>query len=119
MKKLTSIISGTFLLVSVAGVAKAGDTIELTAAQMDGVTAGFYSYSVNSSSQATGHFGGYGTGVGGASESAAGTIAIDGWFGPISASGSHNVTIGSAFHGAIYGSSSAGAGSSVGYGYGY
>lgn len=113
MKKLTSIISGTFLLVGVAGVAKAGDTIELTAAQMDGVTAGYYS--VQSYAYADGHFDGYGYGVAGASQSAAGTIAKDSYYGSFSASGAVNSTIASAYHGAIYGSSYAGAGSCVGY----
>lgn len=111
MKKLTSIISGAFLLIGVAGVAKAGDTIELSAAQMDGVTAGYYS--VRSHAYADGYFGGHGAGVAGASQSAAGTIAGASWFGPFSASGAVNSTIASAYYGSIHGSSYAGAGSSV------
>jgi len=112
MNKLASIISGTFLL---AGVANAGDTIELTAAQMDNVTAGYIS--VYAGSYAGGSFQGYGEGVGGASESASGTIAYQGYYGNVIATGAHNVTIGSAYYGEIYGSSGAESGISIGYGY--
>lgn len=115
MKKLTSLISGAFLLVGVAGVAKAGDTIELTAAQMDDVTAGYYS--VQSYANAGGDFGGYGIHVAGASQSAAGTIAKHSYYGSFSASGAINSTIASAAYGSIWGGSGASAGSCVGYCY--
>lgn len=115
MKKLTSLIAGAFLLAGVTGVAKAGDTIELTAAQMDDVTAGYYS--VQSYAYADGNFDGHGFLVAGATESAAVTIAADRYYGSFSASGAINSTIASAAFGSIYGSSYARAGSCVGYCY--
>lgn len=112
MNKLASIISGTFLL---AGVANAGDTIELTAAQMDDVTAGYIS--VYAGSYSGGSFAGHGGGVAGASESVTGATASAGYYGPSISTVGHNVTIGSAYYGGIYGSSHSESGISIGFGY--
>ena len=111
MKKLASIISGTFLLVGVAGVAKAGDTIELTAAQMDDVTAGYLS--VRASSYAGGDYGGHGLYVVGGSETASRSSARFGYFGPSVSSSAYNSTASHAIFGSTYGSSHAGSHISV------
>jgi hypothetical protein len=97
MNKLASIISGTFLL---AGVANAGDAIELTAAQMDHVTAGY----VFAASYAGGSFGGYGVGVAGASETATQSSAGY-YYGPYVSTSGYNVTVSGALYGSIYGDS--------------
>ena len=111
MKKLALVISGAFLL---AGVANAGDTIELTSAQMDNVTAGYYgAYTVVSATSSAGggvdvYYGAATVGSTSGSYSSGDSYSYGGYSSV--STGAYNTTIA-----AIYGSGSAysGASSSV------